>query len=135
MTYRVVLDTNVFISALLFEGEVSRLLTLWQKKAFHFLLTRSILDEYIRVLAYPKFQLTPKEIDTLIKEDLLPYTEIIQEKKVAVPKLKDRDDEKFLSAALSGPATHLVTGDRGLLGLERIGDCQIIPPVVFIKIF
>ena len=55
---RVVLDTNVLISALLFSGVASDLVPLWQKEKITVLLSREILEEYLRVLAYPKFQLT-----------------------------------------------------------------------------
>ncbi len=132
---RAVLDTNVFISALLFSGETSRLVTLWQNRFFHYLLSRPVLEEYIRLLSYPKFQLTQDEIKTLIQEELIAYVEVIPEKAMKVPALKDRDDEKFLKLAILGKAKFLVTGDKGLLNLRKIKDCLIIPPSDFLKFF
>jgi putative PIN family toxin of toxin-antitoxin system len=130
---RAVLDTNVLLSALLFEGEVSRLVALWQKGDFLFLLTRPILDEYLRALAYPKFQLTDREVKALIEEDLLPFVEVVQESKRTVPRLKDRDDEKFLAACLGGKADVLVTGDKELLAVKSIGKTAIESPGDFLK--
>src|SRR3990172_4193044 len=66
---RVVLDTNVVVSALLFRGELSRLHALWKRKAFTIVASREIVEEYLRVLAYPKFNLTEKEIRDIIQEE------------------------------------------------------------------
>jgi len=132
---RIVLDTNVFLSALIFDGECSKLVPLWQKGEFLYLLTRPILDEYVRALSYPKFQLADREIKALVEEDLLPFVEVVQETKGAVPRLKDRDDEKFLSAALGGKADILVTGDKELLSLKNIGRATIESPGDYLKKF
>lgn len=56
---RAVLDTNVLISALLFPGLPSRLVTAWQEGLLVPVVSPTILDEYLRALAYPKFKLTP----------------------------------------------------------------------------
>ena len=69
---RVVLDTNVLVSALIFTGISSELVPLWQRSAITVLLSRGILEEYLRVLSYPKFQLSEAEIKALIEEELLP---------------------------------------------------------------
>lgn len=130
---RAIIDTNVFVAALLFEGECSRLVPLWQGRRFVYLLSRPILDEYLRVLSYPKFELTDKEIKVLISEDLLPYVEVVQVKDVKVPRLKDRDDEKFIQAALSGNADYLVTGDSAVLELKRVKKVKIVSPIDFLR--
>jgi len=131
---RVVLDTNVIVSALLFGGSVQRLVSLWQSRAFVLLLTRPLLDEYLQVLAYPKFELTDKEIRALVDEELLPFVEVVVETAgIRVPRLKDRDDEKFLKAAQSGNADFLITGDRELANLEKIGKCRILSPADFLR--
>lgn len=131
---KVVLDTNVLISAFLFEGTCSRLLPLWQKGKMAVLITRPILDEYLRVLAYPKFQLTDREIKELIEEDLLPFVEVIGDRRVSVPILNDRSDEKFLRAALLGKAGYLVSGDAEILSLSRIRNTEILPPAAFLEL-
>jgi len=69
---RAVLDTNTLVSALLFRGTAARLVPLWQSGRLQLLLSRPILQEYLRVLAYPKFRLTPKEIRGLLDE-VLPF--------------------------------------------------------------
>ena len=66
---RVVIDTNVMVSALLFQGVTSQLVPLWQKGTMTLLLPGEILEEYLRVLAYSKFQLAKNEIRRLIEGD------------------------------------------------------------------
>jgi putative PIN family toxin of toxin-antitoxin system len=135
---KAVLDTNVLISALLFEGECAKLVPLWKNGRFVYLLSKPILEEYVRALAYPKFRLTDKEVKALIEEDLLPFIETVKtvsHKKVIVPKLKDRDDKKFLTAAVVGEAEYLVTGDRWLLEIEKYQNVLILRPSDFLKIF
>jgi uncharacterized protein len=78
---RVVLDTNAVVSALLFSGISSKLVSLWQKGSITPLLSREVLDEYLRVLSYPKFELSEKEIKELIQEEILPYTEVVKPKR------------------------------------------------------
>lgn len=130
---RVVLDTNVFISALLFEGDLSGLVSLWQKRKFLYLISRPILNEYLRVLTYPKFQLTDQEIKCLVEEDLLPYVEIVKEAgRIAVPNLKDPDDRMFLEASVWGKADYLVTGDRAVAELRKFKGVEIIRPAEFL---
>ena len=69
---RVVIDTNAFISAVLFEGPTSALLTLWQTHKLRILVSAEILDEYLRVLTYP-IKLTKREIHSVMNRELLPY--------------------------------------------------------------
>jgi hypothetical protein len=132
---RVILDTNVLVSALLFEGRLAPLVDLWKKQTFIFLLTPSILDEYLRVLAYPKFQLSEEEIKIILAEELSPYVELIKERKIKVPVLSDSDDEIFLAAACLGNADYLVTGDKVLLQLKRLKQCEILKPSEFLEEF
>ena len=69
---RAVLDTNVLVSALLFEnGRLSWLRTSWQSSQVIPLLAQPTALELLRVLAYPKFKLLPQERDQLLG-DLLP---------------------------------------------------------------
>jgi uncharacterized protein len=67
---RVVLDTNAVISALLFSGVSSKLVSFWQEGLITRLLSREILDEYLRVLSYRKFELSEKEVKELIQRRL-----------------------------------------------------------------
>jgi putative PIN family toxin of toxin-antitoxin system len=99
---RVVLDTNAVISALLFSGVSSKLVSLWQNGLITPLLSREILDEYLRVLSYPKFQLSDEEIKELIQQEILPFAEAVKPKRRWRVVRRDPSDNKFLECAVAG---------------------------------
>lgn len=122
---RVVLDTNVLVSALLFTGITSQMVPLWQKGSITVLLSREILDEYLRVLAYPKFQLSEEEIKGLIEEELLPFVQVIKPgTRIHVVK-RDPSDNKFLECAVAGKADALISGDKDLLVIRHYRRIRI----------
>ena len=59
---RVVLDTNVLVSALLFTGKLSKIVDLWQRGKMIPLISRETFGELRAVLEYPKFSLAPSEL-------------------------------------------------------------------------
>ena len=96
---RAVLDTNVVISALLFSGPPSQLVSAWQSSRFRPVVSAPVLDEYIQVLAYPKFKLSDAEIRNLVEEELLPFIETVKVPPLIAPKVRDPDDAKFITCA------------------------------------
>lgn len=123
---RAVVDTNVFISATLHEWPASKLLSHWQRGRFIYLISKQILEEYIRVLSYPKFRLTEEEIKWIIREELLPYVETVKIK-IPVSAIKtDPSDNIFLSTTVGGKASFIISGDKHLLVLKKYQDIQIV---------
>jgi len=118
---RVVLDTNTLVSALLFHGTASRLIPLWQSGRMTLLISGPILEEYLRVLAFPKFRVTDQEIRGLIEEEVLPFVETVKPPRRLLHPCRDPEDAKFLECAVAGRARYLVTGDQDLrvLGTYR----------------
>ena len=132
---RVVLDTNVLISALLSTGIASELVPLWQKGTITVLLSREILEEYLRVLAYPKSQLSQGEIKGLIEEELLPFVQVIKPGiRVHVVK-RDPSDNKFLECAVGGKAKKVISGDKALLAIRHYRGVRIQSPAAFLVVF
>ncbi len=132
---RVVLDTNVLISTLLFTGITSELVLLWQKGAITVLLSREILDEYLRVLAYPKFELSEEEIKGLIEVELLPFAQVIKPGTRIYVVKRDPSDNKFLECAVAGKADVLISGDKELLALRHYRQVRIQVPSRFLETF
>jgi uncharacterized protein len=122
---RVVLDTNVLVSALLFTGISSELVLLWQRSAITVLLSRGILEEYLRVLSYPKFQLSEAEIKSLTEEELLPYVEVVNPRRRLRVVEHDPSDNKFLECAIAGKARVIISGDKDLLSIGRYQSISI----------
>ena len=115
---RVVLDTNVLISALVFRtGNPAALRNAWQAERIRPLASHETASELIRVLAYPKFQLTDIAREDLLTEHLPWCESVTVPAETAVPEVRDPDDRMFLRLALAGQAGALVTGDQDLLSL------------------
>lgn len=132
---KVVIDTNVFVSAILFGGELDKLINLWKRKKIVLLLSKEILEEYIKVLSYKKFELSDKIIKRIIYEELLPYTKNIKVKKRINIIEEDPSDNIFLECALEGRANYIISGDKHLLQLKQYKSIKIISFREFIKLF
>lgn len=127
---RLVLDTNVLLSALLFRSAaMTWLRTAWQSEAILPLASRDTVSELLRVLGYPKFGLTAPDRDDLLA-DYLPWCETvtIPTPPPAVPERRDPFDRPFLLLAVAGRADALVTGDRDLLALADTFSLPILTP-------
>jgi putative PIN family toxin of toxin-antitoxin system len=131
---RVVLDTNVVLSALLFGGgPVARIRTGWQTGSFVPLASRATAGELVRILAYPKFGLAATE-QTELLADYLPWVQVVHvpDPPPAVPVCRDPFDAPFLHLAVAGKAKALVSGDRALLALAGApGLCAVLTVEAF----
>ncbi|MEQ9327130.1 MAG: putative toxin-antitoxin system toxin component, PIN family [Rhodospirillales bacterium] len=129
---RVVLDTNVLLSALLFhQGSVVWLRHAWQSGIVRPLASRETTGELIRVLAYPKFRLTDADREELLG-DYLPWCEIVDvPDKAEIPDCRDPFDRPFLALAACAGADALVTGDKDLLALFDSFKVPILSPAAF----
>lgn len=127
---RLVLDTNVLLSALLFRSaSMTWLRTAWQSETILPLASRDTASELLRVLSYPKFGLTAPDRDDLLT-DYLPWcaTVTIPDPPPVTPECRDPFDLPFLVLALAGRADALVTGDRDLLTLADSFAVPILTP-------
>ncbi|WP_069790586.1 putative toxin-antitoxin system toxin component, PIN family [Cyanobacterium sp. IPPAS B-1200] len=124
---RVVIDTNFVLSALVFGGKVASLRYAWQTGALIPLISKVTATELIRVLAYPKFNLTAVEQEDLLR-DYLPYSQTVTMpyQLPTIPNCRDTFDEPFLLLAKVSKADYLVTGDKDLLSLKEDFCCPII---------
>ena len=129
---RIVLDTNVLLSALLFHaGALSWLRLAWQSEAIHPLASHDTTTELIRVLSYPKFKLTSDEREDLLG-DYLPWCETVTvPNKIKLPDCRDPFDRPFLALALTAKADALITGDKDLVVLSHLFAVPILTPAVF----
>ena len=130
---KVVIDTNVLISGLLFGGTPGKLIPLWQKRAIQPIASKEIIDEYLRVLTYPKFHLDEAEINFILYQEILPYFEIIETPSQETVIAKDPADDKFIHCARAGKAKYLISGDNHLLALMIHKNIQILAAAKFLK--
>ena len=125
---RIILDTNVLLSALLSErSPPANLLNLWRRGRFSLLCCDAQLDELRRVTRYPKIRerLSPALAGRLINE-LRGLAEMIGD----LPEVdicRDPWDNYLLALAEAGRAEYLVTGDKAdLLVMKRHGPAAIV---------
>jgi len=130
---RIVLDTNVVVSALVFGGAVAAVRRAWQARRCTPLISRETVHELVRVLAYPRFQLEANEREDLLA-DYLPYAEAVRIPlpPPVVPSCRDRFDLPFLELALAGQADALVSGDRDLVAVSGRTAFAVLSPEAFI---
>ncbi|MFZ2629926.1 MAG: putative toxin-antitoxin system toxin component, PIN family, partial [Rugosibacter sp.] len=132
---RVVIDTNLVLSALVFaQGRLAPLRHAWQGARCQPLVSIVTAAELVRVLAYPKSKLAAEDQQELLA-DYLPYclTVRMPAKPPATPACRDPFDLPFLQLAIAGKAEYLVTGDQDLLSLAGRFACPIIAADQFIR--
>jgi putative PIN family toxin of toxin-antitoxin system len=133
-TPRVVLDTNVVLSAMLFsQGRLARIRVAWLHQSLHPVVSRATIEELARALAYPKFKLAAEDQRELLA-DYLPYCAAVRipARPPKTPPCRDVADLPFLQLAIVGKADYLVTGDEDLLSLHGF-RCPIITADALLK--
>lgn len=129
---KVVLDTNVFVSAILLKGSSALIMEKWRQGKFVLLISADIFEEYFEVIARPKFK--QKE------EDIKELAALLTEKAVAVePRIRikeieaDPEDDKFLECAVAGRADFIVSGDHHLLDIGDYRGIKILSLADFFR--
>ena len=130
---RVVLDTNVLVSALLFGGSLDILVTGWKRRDFIPVFSKATFAEFASVLTYPRFSLTDPEINTIIEDEVLPYFDVVEIKEEINGVCRDPKDDIFLSCAIAARADAIVSGDKDLLELANFRGIPIIGVREFLK--
>ena len=123
---KVVLDTNVIVSAAFFGGPPRTVLDAWADGQIHVILTPSIFDEYLRVCgrlraSYPDADYQPVLTELLAHGTLTP--DLAGEEYVTA----DPDDDKFMRCALEACAV-VVSGDRHLLDADGWHGVRVLTP-------
>ena len=130
---RVVLDTNVLVSALLFKGRLARFVDLWKNGEIIPVISRETFAELQVVLHYPKFALAADEIRAIVEDEILPFFEVADVKEEVTGACRDPYDDQFLAAAINAGAAWLVTGDKDLLVLGEYRGVKIVTPQEFLE--
>jgi putative PIN family toxin of toxin-antitoxin system len=128
---KAVLDTNVLVSALLYQGTPHRILLAAEQGLYELVISEEMLRELERVLLQ-KFRLASEETQEAIQMLRAIGTQIeIEEPETIVA--EDPDDDKFLAAALASGAPFLVSGDKHLLRLRAYKKVQIVTAREFLE--
>lgn len=130
---RFVFDTNVIVSALLFNDSVPGQAFLRALDEGTVLISESLVRELSHVLSRERFDryISREErdefVDALMRESEL--VEIVD----SVAVCRDPEDNRVLELAVNGNANLIITGDTDLLVLNPFGDVRIVTPADFLK--
>lgn len=128
---KVVLDTNVLVSAIIYGGKPRQLLSLILCKQIEAVTSPILLAELFEVLS-KKFSFEEKYLRLLDKQFKANLKVVQPKQEIAV--LKDEDDNRVLEAATAGKCQFIISGDKKLLELETFKGIQIISAEQFLSI-
>lgn len=131
---KILLDTNIYVSAVLFQGKPRLVLQDLIEKKFIGFISNEILRELEDTLSRPKFQLTNEFVQVVVSEirEITRFVENLPLKNYL--ELRDRDDYHILESAFSAKVDYLITGDKDLLSLKKIPNFKIISPEEYFRI-
>lgn len=125
---RVVLDTNILISALITKGSPpDRLYQAWLRGRIELVTSKAQIREFADVLARPRLQrfLDPDEAKTIVEN--IDTRAVILDQLPDVVASPDPSDNQILATAVAGTVDLIITGDRkGMLDLQSIEGIPIM---------
>ena len=135
---RVVLDTNVIVSAYLTPlGTPAQILAAWRAGRFELVVSEALLAEYEEVLSRPRLRdrhgLAVHEVARLMAGFRF-LALLVQPEVVPAVVAEDPDDDHVLAAAVAGAADVIVTGDPHLARLRAHRGIRILAPAAFLAL-
>jgi len=131
---RVVCDTNVLVSGVLFNGPPRQILDLISRANVENAISLEILAEAKNVFLRPKFGLSSEQVSDIIDTFVETFVLVTPTERVVVV-TKDPDDDRILEAAQTAHAQFVISGDQHLLSIGVWNDVEILSPAVFVKRF
>lgn len=129
---KVVVDTNVFVSGVFWQGPPYKILEAWKHGRFKLVVSLPILGEYRRILIDLSAHRPGIRYEQTL-ELVNVYAEVATEIAFAYPICSDADDDKFLATALAANAEYVVSGDKALLAQNGFRGLHVLTPREFLK--
>jgi putative PIN family toxin of toxin-antitoxin system len=129
---KVVLDTNVLISAILFGGKPRQILEKAIRGEIRLYLSEPILEEFKGVLQRSKFGYSPEMIQ-FIHTELTGIADLVNPSKTVDVVMEDPEDNRILECAAEARANYIVTGDSHLLKLGRYLNIEVVNAAAFLE--
>jgi len=130
---KVVLDTNVYVSAFGWGGKPDDCFQLVIDGEVQNHISPKLLDEVSDVLEYPKFDFSEDEVARAVR--IIVLVSKVVEPREEVDVLSDEFDNAVLECALAADADYVVTGDSDILELGDFGDSGTVTPAKFVNRF
>jgi putative PIN family toxin of toxin-antitoxin system len=131
---RVVLDTNVLISAILFGGKPRQILEKAIRGEIRLCLSEPILEELKGVLQRSKFEYS-SEIIQFILTELTGIADFVNPSETLNVVLEDPEDNRILECAIEAKANYVISGDFHLLKLRRYRNIEVVNVAAFLERF
>lgn len=134
---RIVLDTNVFISAIFWNGDSNRIIEKVEQKEIELVICKNILKELICVLGYKEIQDKIRDKNLEMKftvEKIASISTIVEPHQMFKLIKDDPDDDKFLDCAFEGKVNFIISQNKHLLKLKEFEGIKILTPRKFLKI-
>lgn len=131
--YRVVLDTNVYLSGIIFGGNSRHILDLIINKKIIAFSSPAILLEISKKLQ-KKFSWSKDQILITIKTLSKTVTVVNPQEKLSIVK-SDKSDNKIIEVAVEARTNYIVTGDKHLLQIRKYQNVKIVSPAHFLSIY
>ncbi len=129
---KVVLDTNVLISALALISESSdQVLELVRRGEIELFISKPILTEFKRVLMV-KFRYSESEANERLAL-IIKMAELVDPKEHFSAIQDDESDNRILECAFAAKANFIISGDKHLKNLKEFKSIKILPPSEFIR--
>lgn len=122
---RIVLDTNVIISAIIRNGKPRKLLRIGIDDKYEILLSKEMLEEISSVLQRPKFKMTKDKVHHVVSA-LTMSSEVVTVTSNFKAIKNDPDDDIIINTAHDGKADYIVSGDDDILNLENFRGIRIV---------
>lgn len=133
MSARIVIDTNVYISAIFWGGKPRKVLELGRNGHIS-IFTSSEIQAEIETKLKTKFGIEEREVAQILIDYAMFTLPIKPLEKISVIDA-DPDDDKFIECAVAAKAGYIVSGDKHLLDLKNYRDIQIMKAADFLEIF
>lgn len=135
---KLVLDVNVWVSALLWGGKPAQVVELAQDDQLDIFVSEAIIAELSQVLLYPRIVKVYKD-DRLRAGDLiaavLKIVKFVEVKPVVKVVLEHPADDKFIDCAIAAGASYVISGDKHLLKLGSYKKIRVLSVNDFLEGF
>lgn len=128
---RVVIDTNVWLSGLIFGGKPEEIIKLFVDETIIVVVSEELLSELRRKVMerFPLYVPSLSLLEASIRKD----AEMVKLGSQTIQVSRDDDDNKFIETGVIGECQFIVTGDKDLLDIVVYKDIKIVTPSKFLE--
>lgn len=129
---KLILDTNVFVSAVFFGGLPYRILNAWRQGQIQLIVSPEILEEYRRVGEELSARYDGVNLEPML-ELLTIHAQLVESPALPEAVCTDPDDDKFIACAIASGAKIITSGDKHLLAVSGYHGIMVYKPSDFVS--